>query len=71
MRRGQRRKVFSSSDISKALADHDAGAKVPEICRRLGISEGTFYAWRARPVAERDSPIRPAPSHPDPDRSIP
>jgi putative transposase len=24
------------------------GVKVPEVCRKLGISEQTFYRWRKR-----------------------
>jgi len=71
MKRGQRRNVFTSGDISGALADHDAGAKVPEICRRLGIAESTFYAWRARRDAGSESGSPPASTHPDSDRSIP
>jgi transposase-like protein len=71
MRRGQRRTAFTTGDISRAIADHEAGAKVPEICRRLGISEGTFYAWRARLKAEGDPATPSAPPHPDPDGSTP
>ena len=70
MKRGQRRRAFTDRDISKALADHDAGAKVPEICRRLGIAEGTFYVWRARREAGSESGSPPASTHSDSDRSI-
>jgi putative transposase len=26
----------------------ERGVKVPEVCRKLGISEQTFYRWRKR-----------------------
>jgi putative transposase len=26
----------------------EAGTSVPEICRKLGISEATFYRWKQR-----------------------
>ena len=30
------------------LREAEAGAKVPELCRRNGISEATYYNWKAR-----------------------
>lgn len=31
-----------------ALRRIDAGAPVPEVTRKLGISEATYYVWRKR-----------------------
>jgi putative transposase len=42
------KKRYSEEQIIKAIKQHEAGAKVPDICRELGISEGTFYNWRAK-----------------------
>ena len=42
-----KRKQFSESQIVKALKAYEAGAKVSDICRELGIVEQTFYRWRA------------------------
>ncbi len=33
--------------LRKAEAKLAGGATVPEICRQLGISEGTYYRWRS------------------------
>ena len=43
-----RGKSFSEEQIIKALKSHEAGTKVADICRELGIVEQTFYRWRAK-----------------------
>jgi putative transposase len=30
------------------LAEHEAGLKTKELCRKHGISDATFYNWKAR-----------------------
>jgi putative transposase len=30
------------------LREHEAGLKTAELCRKHGISEATFYNWKAR-----------------------
>lgn len=42
------KKRFTEEQIIGALKEHEAGAKVDDICRRLGISNGTFYNWRSK-----------------------
>ena len=42
------KKRYTEEQIIKALKEHDAGAKVEDICRQLGISNGTFYNWRSK-----------------------
>ena len=42
------KKRFSEEQIIKAIKQHEAGAKVEEICRQLGISNGTIYNWRSK-----------------------
>ncbi len=39
---------FSEEQIIGILREHEAGAKTPEVCRRHGISEATFYKWKAK-----------------------
>jgi putative transposase len=41
-------KRFSDEKIIGVLKEHEAGAKVDEICRRHGISSATFYTWRKK-----------------------
>lgn len=42
------KKRYTEEQIIKAIKDHEAGAKVNDICRKLSISSGTFYNWRSK-----------------------
>jgi putative transposase len=39
---------FTDSQILAILKEAEAGVKVPEVCRKHGISAATFYKWRAK-----------------------
>ncbi len=39
---------FTDSQILGILKEVEAGRAVLEICREKGISQATFYKWRAR-----------------------
>jgi putative transposase len=39
---------FTDSQIMDALKRPEAGIKVPDLCRELGISSALFYRWRAK-----------------------
>ena len=39
---------FSEEQIIGVLREHEAGAKTEEVCRRHGISDATFYKWKAK-----------------------
>jgi putative transposase len=43
-----KRSKFTEEQIAFALRQVDTGTKVPELCRQLGISQATFYAWRKK-----------------------
>ena len=42
------RKRFTESQIVAAIKNHESGIAVKEICRELGISDVTFYNWKAK-----------------------
>jgi len=42
------KKRYSEEQIIKAIKQHEAGAKVDDLCRELSISTGTFYNWRSK-----------------------
>jgi putative transposase len=37
---------FTDEQIALALRQAEAGTPVGEICRKLGVSEQTFYRWK-------------------------
>ena len=40
-----KRSKFSEEQIVYALRQAEAGTSVGDLCRQLGVSDGTFYAW--------------------------
>ena len=43
-----RRSRFGEEQIIAILREQEAGAATSEICRRHGISDATFYKWKAK-----------------------
>ncbi len=43
-----RKSQFTDEQIIRAVREVDAGAKPAEVCRRIGVTEKTFYRWRQR-----------------------
>jgi len=41
-----RGKGHSEEQIIAALKQHESGEKTADICRRLSISQATFYLWK-------------------------
>ena len=39
---------FSDQQIAFALQQAETGTSVADVCRKLGISEATFYRWKER-----------------------
>lgn len=39
---------FSEEQIIGILKEHQAGLSAPELCRKYGISDATFYTWRKK-----------------------
>ena len=39
---------FTEQQIAQALRQGEQGTTAAEICRKLGVSEATFYAWKKR-----------------------
>ena len=42
-----KRSRFTEEQIIAILKEQEAGAKTAEVCRRHGISDATFYNWKA------------------------
>ena len=43
-----KKKRFSEEQIIAVLKEAEAGAKVADLCRKHGISDATFYNWKAK-----------------------
>src|SRR3972149_8040695 len=39
---------FSEEQIVGVLKEAEAGVAVKDLCRRMGISDATFYHWKAK-----------------------
>ena len=53
-----RSKRFSEEQIIAVLKESEAGAKTKDLCRRHGISEPTFYNWKAKYAGMTVSELR-------------
>ena len=43
-----KRSRFTEEQIIGVLREQEAGMKVAEVCRKHGVSEPTFYAWKSK-----------------------
>ena len=43
-----KRSRFTEERILGVLREQEAGLKTADLCRKHGISEATFYAWKAK-----------------------
>ncbi len=43
-----KRSRFTDEQICFALKMADTGTKVSEVCRKMGISDATFYNWKKK-----------------------
>jgi len=43
-----RQSRFTEEQIAVALRQAEAGTPVTELCRKLGVTETTFYRWRRK-----------------------
>jgi putative transposase len=39
---------FTEAQIVFAIKQSETGTKVEEVCRKMGISEATFYNWKKK-----------------------
>ena len=43
-----KRSKFSETQIAFVLRQAEEGTSVEEVCRKTGISQATFYAWKKK-----------------------
>jgi len=42
------KKRYTDQQIAYALREAESGVSVTEICRKMGISDATFYNWKKK-----------------------
>ena len=53
-----KRSRFTEQQIAFALKQQELGVAVEEICRKLGISDATFYNWKKKYAGLGPSELR-------------
>jgi putative transposase len=53
-----RKSRFTEEQITKILAESQAGASTQDLCRKHGIATHTFYAWRKKYGNMQGSEVR-------------
>ena len=43
-----KRTGYSEAQIIGILTEYEVGAKCADLCRKYGMSEGTFYSWNSK-----------------------
>ena len=43
-----KRSIFTEQQIAYALKQAELGTPVEEVCRKIGISDATFYNWKKK-----------------------
>ena len=49
---------YSPEQVAFAMRQAESGTSVPEICRKMGIVEQTFYRWKKKYVGMGVADIR-------------
>jgi putative transposase len=42
------RKKYTEEQIIAVLKEAEAGTKLPDLCRKYGMSDATYYNWKAK-----------------------
>jgi putative transposase len=53
-----KRSRFTEEQIAFALKQQELGTSVEEICRKLGVSDATFYNWKKKYAGVGPSELR-------------
>ena len=49
---------YLAEQVAFALRQAESGTPVPEVCRKIGISEQTFYRWKKKHVGMGVAEVR-------------
>ena len=43
-----KRKRYTSEQVVSILKEAESGLSITEICRKYGVSQGTFFRWKSK-----------------------
>jgi putative transposase len=49
---------YSAEQVAFAMRQAESGTPVPEVCRKMGIAEQTFYRWKKKYAGMGVSEVR-------------
>jgi len=49
---------YTAEQVAFAMRQAESGTPVPEICRKMGITEQTFYRWKKKYVGMGVAEVR-------------
>ena len=49
---------YTAEQVAFAMRQAESGTPVPEICRKMGIAEQTFYRWKKKYVGMGVAEVR-------------
>ena len=53
-----RRSQYTDQQVAFALQQAEAGTPVPEVCRKMGVSEATYFRWKQKYAGLMPSEVR-------------
>ena len=53
-----KKKRYTEEQVIGVIKPHESGVEVDDLCRQLGISNGTFYNWRSKYVGVEVSEVK-------------
>lgn len=53
-----KKSAYTEAQIAYALQQAETGTPVSEVCRKMGISENTFYRWKKKYLGMLPSDLR-------------
>jgi len=49
---------YTAEQVAFAMRQAESGTSVPEICRKMGIAEQTFYRWKKKYIGMAIAEVR-------------
>jgi len=61
---------YSAEQVAFVLRQAESGTPVPDVCRKMGVSEQTFYRWKKKYIGMGVAEVRKLKAIEDEDRKL-